>query len=98
MKFPSFHDRKSIGREEYRYVKCAGKCKITVPEVKLFPSARGDGFFGARRFDRVKGEKIHMVTVSGLLETSASMETEEIPEWRIWRQWALPRECQKVVQ
>ncbi len=70
VKFPSSYDRKSIGREEYRYVKCAKTCKITVPEVRLFPSARGEGFFGAKRFDRVNGEKIHMATVSGLLETS----------------------------
>lgn len=70
VKFPSSYDRKSIGEEEYRYMKCAGNCGIQVPEVKLFPSDSSKGFFGIRRFDRENGEKHHMVTVSGLLETS----------------------------
>lgn len=70
VKFPSSYDRKSIGEEEYRYMKCAEKCGISVPEVKLFPSAHGKGYFGAKRFDRRDGKKVHMVTVSGLLETS----------------------------
>lgn len=70
VKFPSSYDRKTIGEEEYRYMKCAEECRISVPEVKLFPSDYGKGYFGAKRFDRQNGQKIHMVTVSGLLETS----------------------------
>ncbi len=70
IKFPSTYDRKTIGLEEYRYNQCAKACKIAVPEVRLFPSKLGNGFFGTKRFDRVNGEKVHMVTVSGLLETS----------------------------
>ena len=70
VKFFSSDDRKSMGEEEYRYMLCARDCGIQVPEVRLFPSRRGKGYFGARRFDRMEGRKIHMVTVSGLLETS----------------------------
>lgn len=70
VKFFSSGDRKSMGEEEYRYMLCARDCGIQVPEVRLFPSRRGKGYFGARRFDRMEGRKIHMVTVSGLLETS----------------------------
>lgn len=70
VKFPSSYDRKNIGEEEYRYMKCAEKCKISIPEIRLFPSAKSSGFFGAKRFDRAEGKKIHMVSVSGLLETS----------------------------
>lgn len=70
VKFPSAYDRKSIGEEEYRYMKCAEACGILVSEVRLLPSAHGKGYFGTKRFDRRNGEKIHMVTVSGLLETS----------------------------
>lgn len=70
VKFPSSYDRKSIGEEEYRYMKCAEACGILIPEVNVFPSASGNGYFGTRRFDRVHGAKVHMVTVSGLLETS----------------------------
>lgn len=70
VKFPSSYDRKTIGEEEYRYMKCAEKCGIRVPQVKLFPSHYGKGYFGVKRFDRIKDKKVHMVTVSGLLETS----------------------------
>lgn len=70
VKFPSSYDRRSIGEEEYRYVKCAEKCGILVPEVHLFPSECGKGYFGSKRFDRLKNIKKHMITVSGLLETS----------------------------
>ena len=70
VKFPSSHDRKSIGEEEYRYMKCARRCEITVPEVQLFPSKKSKGYFGVKRFDRLDGGKVHMLTASGLLETS----------------------------
>ena len=43
-------------------------------ETRLFPSNRCTGYFGTKRFDRMQtsnGEKrIHMVSVSALLETS----------------------------
>lgn len=70
VKFPSTYDRKTIGEEEYRYMRCARACGILTPEVRLFPSEIGKGYFGTKRFDRRNGEKVHMVTVSGLLETS----------------------------
>lgn len=70
IKFPSPYDKATIGLEEYRYMQCAKKCGIDVPEVCLFPAEKGAGYFGVRRFDRKNGEKIHMISVSGLLETS----------------------------
>lgn len=70
VKFPSPYDKSNIGREEFQYMKCAAKCGIDVPEVCLFPSEKGEGYFGVRRFDRKNGEKVHMISVSGLLETS----------------------------
>ncbi len=70
IKFPSSYDKKSIGEEEYRYMLCARQCGIETPEVRLFPSRVCKGYFGAKRFDRKDGNKVHMVTVSGLLETS----------------------------
>ena len=39
-------------------------------ETKLFDSKICSGYFGIKRFDRVNGRKVHMVSVSGLLETS----------------------------
>lgn len=70
VKFPSSYDKKTIGEEEYRYMKCAKRCGILIPEVQLFHSNRCAGYFGAKRFDRSEDGKVHMITVSGLLETS----------------------------
>lgn len=74
IKFPASMDKPDIGLQEYKYSLCARKCGINMSETRLFPSERCEGYFGTKRFDRVKtskGEKrIHMVSVSALLETS----------------------------
>ncbi len=74
VKFPSSGDPADIGLMEYEYNLCAKACGIEIPEIKLFPSAVCKGYFGCKRFDRVKttlGEKkIHTASVSALLETS----------------------------
>ena len=75
IKFPSKFDNDNIGKQEYDYSLCAKKCGIFMPETKLFSSKNCSGFFGVKRFDREKNsenkiKKIHMVSVSGLLETS----------------------------
>lgn len=70
VKFPSPYDKRTIGEEEYDYMKCASLCGINVPEVRLLSSEKGAGYFGVKRFDRMDGTKVHMITASGLLETS----------------------------
>lgn len=74
IKFPSSEDKVDIGRQEYEYSVCAKKCGIDMTETKLFPSKRCEGYFGTKRFDRVNNEnginRVHMLSVSGLLETS----------------------------
>ncbi|MCD8364008.1 MAG: type II toxin-antitoxin system HipA family toxin [Lachnospiraceae bacterium] len=70
VKFPSSADRKNIGEQEYDYSVCAKKCGIEMPETRLLPSKRNTGYFAVRRFDRERNARIHMVSVSGLLETS----------------------------
>ena len=70
VKFPSSIDRKNIGREEYDYSVCAKKCQLTMTDTRLLPSKFCEGYFATKRFDRENGQKIHMVSVSGLLETS----------------------------
>lgn len=75
IKFPSSEDIKSIGVQEYRYSLCARECGIEMEETKLFTSNTGPGYFGTRRFDRKRDEqggekRIHMLSVSGMLETS----------------------------
>ncbi len=70
IKFPSSQDPKNIGEQEYKYSLVAKDCGIKMSETRLFDSKICSGYFGIKRFDRENGKKIHMVSVSGLLETS----------------------------
>lgn len=75
IKFPSYDDSRDIGRQEYDYSLCARECGIEMAETRLFPSKRCAGYFGTKRFDRRKNAeggmtKIHMLSVSAVLETS----------------------------
>jgi len=75
IKFPSSEDKANIGLMEYEYSLCAKKCGIEMTETKLFPSAKNEGYFGTKRFDRVVNDmgavkRRHMISASGLLETS----------------------------
>lgn len=51
---------------EYSYYLMATKSGITMSECKLFPE-EGYNHFMTKRFDRVKGEKIHMQSLGALL-------------------------------
>lgn len=75
IKFPSAEDAKNIGEQEYKYSICAKECGILMEETRLFPSKIYSGYFGTKRFDRTannnkKIKRIHMISVSGILETS----------------------------
>ena len=75
IKFPSQQDGKNIGRQEYEYSLCAKECGIEMEETKLFSSQKCEGYFGTKRFDRPPlsdgiTDRVHMVSVSGLLETT----------------------------
>lgn len=75
IKFPSCDDPKDIGVQEYAYSRCAKECGIEMAETRLFPSEKCAGYFGTKRFDRRKNErgqenKVHMLSVSAVLETS----------------------------
>lgn len=70
IKFPSSIDRKNIGKMEYDYSLCAKKCGIEMSETALLTSNYHQGYFATKRFDREKNVRKHMVSVSGLLETS----------------------------
>lgn len=75
IKFPFYDDKKDIGKQEYEYSLCAKECGIEMTETKLFHSERCAGYFGTKRFDRKRDAgnvmtKIHMLSVSAILETS----------------------------
>ena len=70
VKFPAFFDRRDIGLQEYEYSLCARECGIDMPETRLMESSLCPGYFAVKRFDSDKGRRIHMISASGLLETS----------------------------
>ena len=69
VKFPAVSDGKDAGYNEYLANQTAERSQINVNQYKLFPSERCKGYYGAKRFDRKKGRKVHMISLSALLET-----------------------------
>ena len=67
IKFRSQLDPKDISAIEYAYHLMAVDAGLMVPDAKLFPSRKGLGFFGVKRFDRNGDNRIHMHTIAGLL-------------------------------
>ena len=67
IKFRASADPPSIGRQEFDAMRTAKIAGLAVPEIRLF-----DGkYFGAKRFDRKgNGEKVFMISASGLLNAS----------------------------
>lgn len=63
VKFRATYDPQDIGKTEYQYSILAKKCGIYMPETRLFEGK----YFGVERFDRIASEKIHIVSVAGLL-------------------------------
>ena len=70
VKFPCSYDIPDIGVHEFKANELARKAEICTNEFKLFPSKRFKGYFGAKRFDYEAGRRVHMVSLSSLLETS----------------------------
>ena len=75
VKFPASEDEGWAGIQEYEYSMCAKECGICMEETRLFPSELCEGYFGTKRFDRKRKaggvtERIHMLSVSAILETS----------------------------
>lgn len=74
VKFPCSMDTKDIALQEYAYCKCAEKCEIEIPEVKLLSSKNFGNFFAIKRFDRKHKknsfEKIHKISASSILNVS----------------------------
>ncbi len=58
-------DPKGYGRLEFAYHKMAIDCKIEMEECRLIEE-NGRAHFLTKRFDRVKGKKLHMQSLCGL--------------------------------
>lgn len=97
IKFRSMFDPKDIGPIEYAYHLMAIDANLHVPVARLFPSKIGQGYFGVKRFDRVKNDSTHMHTMSGLLHADhriPSLDYETIMKATLWLTKDL-RECEK---
>lgn len=70
VKFPNSLDGKDAGSIEYIYALMAVDAGIKMPEVHLFPSQKGNGYFAVKRFDREGNKRLHMHTVSGLVHSN----------------------------
>jgi len=70
IKFAALNESSDVGAEEYKANTLAKLCGINVSEFKLFESNLTKGFFGSKRFDRIKGKKVHVISLSAILETT----------------------------
>ena len=72
IKFPAHVDGKNAGKMEYDYAVCAKECQIAMSDFKLFHSDSCPGYFGTKRFDRVRDtngmKRVHMLTAAAILE------------------------------
>ena len=70
VKFRSSYDPKTIATDEYNANNLAKQCGININEFDLFKGNSGTPYFGVKRFDRIDDKKVHMISLSALLETS----------------------------
>ena len=68
VKFPERKDDRRIGVMEHEYALAAKECGIAMSPCRLLPSTKCDGYFATKRFDREKGRRIHVLSLSGFLE------------------------------
>lgn len=67
IKFAANEDSKDIANIELAYYKMALDSGIEMSECRVFNSDAGNSYFGTKRFDRVRNNKLHMLSAAGLL-------------------------------
>jgi serine/threonine-protein kinase HipA len=67
VKFRAVSDPIDAGAVENAYAEMAREAGVDMLPTRLFPAKKGPGYFGIKRFDRVGNRRLHMQTVSGLL-------------------------------
>lgn len=73
VKFRNRNDPLWMGRMEYEYALATKESGIEMPEVRLLESKNSDGYFACKRFDRNKGKRVHVLSLSGLLEVPSNL-------------------------
>jgi serine/threonine-protein kinase HipA len=69
VKFSNTQDGQDAGAIEYVYALMAKEAGVLMPDVHLFSSQKGAGYFAVKRFDRDSNKRLHMHTASGLLHS-----------------------------
>lgn len=67
IKFAADVDSKDIANIELAYYKMALDSGIKMSDCRIFKSDTGNSYFGTKRFDRVRNDKLHMLSAAGLL-------------------------------
>jgi serine/threonine-protein kinase HipA len=77
VKFRAPRDREDIGPLEAAYADMARAAGIDIAPTRLIPSRHREfGFFATQRFDRGEhGERLHLLSAAGLLETQWEIPT-----------------------
>lgn len=70
IKFKALQDGLDVGLMEYEANHLASKVGIQVADFNMFESKITKGYFGSKRFDRVGNKKVHVISLSALLETT----------------------------
>jgi len=81
VKFSNSLDGYDAGAIEYVYALMAKEAGVIMPDVHLFSSQKGAGYFAVKRFDRDGNKRLHMHTASGLLHSdfrTPSMDYEDL--------------------
>jgi serine/threonine-protein kinase HipA len=69
VKFSNTQDGQDSGAIEYVYALMAKDAGFLMPDVHLFSSQKGAGYFAVKRFDRDSNKRLHMHTAGGLLHS-----------------------------
>jgi serine/threonine-protein kinase HipA len=68
VKFSAKTDSPDAGAIEYAYSLMAREAGIYMPATRLFETAKGDRFFGVKRFDRDGNRRIHIHTFGNMVQ------------------------------
>lgn len=77
VKFPSRPEEAHAGPVEQAYALMARAAGIAMPETRLFPTAEGERFFGARRFDRDGARRRHVHTFGNLIHADFRVHSND---------------------
>lgn len=75
IKFASSSDIARISHVEYAYSLMAKAAGLIMPDTHLFTAQNGASFFGVKRFDRDGADRVHMLSLSGLIHADHRFPT-----------------------